>query len=67
MATNNHPNEYGYAGGASTPEPGQAHPDAAAGPDAEREAVPAGDLTGALSDGLDDAVHPDDPSDHPGH
>lgn len=66
MAETNQPNEYGYAGGASTPEPGQAHPDATTETDAERVAVPAGDLTGAISDGIDDAAHPDDTDDDTG-
>ena len=54
----NQPNEYGYAGGASTPEP-TAHPDPS-DHGAEDVAVPAGDLTGAVSDALDNAAHPDD-------
>ncbi len=57
MAGSDRPNEYGYAGGASTPEPAAAHPDAddrRDGADEERIAVPADDLTGAISDGLDD-------------
>jgi hypothetical protein len=54
----NQPNEYGYAGGASTPEP-TAHPDPS-DHGAEDVAVPAGDLTGAVSDAIDNAAHPDD-------
>jgi hypothetical protein len=68
MAGSDRPNEYGYAGGASTPEPATAHPDAddrRDGTDEERIAVPADDLTGAISDGLDDMSHRD--QDTPGH
>ena len=58
MSEPNQPNEYGYAGGASTPEPTEAHPDATTtDEDGESVAVPADDLTGALSDGLDDMAH----------
>jgi hypothetical protein len=56
----NQPNEYGFAGEGTVPEPAAAHPDATSdGKDhsAEDIAVPSGDLTGALSDGLDDAAH----------
>ena len=53
----NRPNESGFGGGATGPEP-----DPHRGPSTEENtAVPGDDLTGALSDGLDDAAHGDDP------
>ncbi|GAA0810219.1 hypothetical protein [Spirilliplanes yamanashiensis] len=44
------PNEYGYAGGASTPAPAGQRDEVH--DHAEETAVPAGDLTGAVSDAL---------------
>ena len=44
------PNEYGFAGGAATPSPQQLPDDAHTY--AEEAAIPAGDLTGAISDSL---------------
>ena len=51
------PNEYGFAGGATAPQPGA---DRSAGHGAEDIAVPAGDLTGAISGAMDEATNPDD-------
>ena len=53
------PNEFGFAGGATAPQP---EPDRrpAAEVDGESIAVPAGDLTGAVSNALDDISHDDD-------
>ncbi len=55
----NEPNEFGFSGGATAPQP---DPDreSAAETEGERIAVPADDLTGAISDGIDDATHRDD-------
>jgi hypothetical protein len=53
----NAPNEHGYAGGASTPQPEQERDDARA--QAEEIAVPGGDLTGGLSEGLTDTTKHD--------
>ncbi len=53
----NHPNEFGFAGGATTPEPER---EPAEESDAERVAVPSDDLTGAISDGLGEATQGDD-------
>ena len=49
------PNEFGFAGGATAPqpEPVREPADEAA---AERVAVPSDDLTGAISDGIDRAT-----------
>ncbi|MCA2213861.1 hypothetical protein [Jidongwangia harbinensis] len=52
----NRPNEYGFAGGATGPEP---TPDRADSVDREDVEVPADDLTGALSEGLDDVTDSD--------
>jgi hypothetical protein len=55
----NQPNEFGYAGDATAPQP---EPDRrpAEEVDAERTAVPSDDLTGAISDGIDNATQGDD-------
>ena len=65
------PNEYGFAGEATAPEPeaatedqprGETRPsdreagDRIAPVDGERIAVPSGDLTGAITNALDDSV-----------
>ena len=57
----NQPNEYGFAGEGTAPQPAQAHPDPSSttDEDGERTAVPADDLTGAVGDGLDDLTHRD--------
>ncbi|MFI5889424.1 hypothetical protein ACIA5D_04810 [Actinoplanes sp. NPDC051513] len=51
----NQPNEYGFSGGATAPEP-----EADARPieevDGESVAVPAGDLTGAISEAIEEAT-----------
>jgi hypothetical protein len=51
----NQPNEFGFAGGATAPQPEPEPAD-----DVERVAVPADDLTGAISDGIDNATQGDD-------
>jgi hypothetical protein len=55
----NQPNESGYAGEATAPQP---EPDRkpAEEVEAERIAVPSDDLTGAVSDGIDAATQGDD-------
>jgi hypothetical protein len=64
MTDTNHPNEYGFAGGATAPQPADPH----SGTDresaaAEGIAVPSGDLTGSLSDGIDELTHTGDARD----
>ena len=54
------PNEYGFAGGASTPEPVREHGD---GVDGESIAIPAGDLTGAVTEAIEDLAGSDDDED----
>jgi hypothetical protein len=56
---NNEPNQFGFAGGATAPEPARESPAESEGEDI---AVPAGDLTGAMSDGLDEMTQPGDSS-----
>ena len=53
---NNEPNEFGFGGGATAPQPHQEPADDTA----EDIAVPAGDLTGSVSDGLDEMTQRDD-------
>ena len=53
----NEPNEFGFGGGATAPQPEGDRESAA-----ESIAVPADDLTSAASDGLDDATQRDDSS-----
>jgi len=55
------PNEFGFAGGATAPEP---EPDdrPAAEVDGESIAVPSGDLTGATTQALDEAIAHEDES-----
>jgi hypothetical protein len=48
----NEPNQAGYAGAAATPEPDRT-PEAPEEVDAEATAVPAGDLTGAVTDAME--------------
>jgi hypothetical protein len=52
----NEPNEFGFAGGATAPQP---EPDSAEHVDAEGIAVPSDDLTGAISDGIERATQSD--------
>ena len=52
-----HPNEYGFGGGATVPQPGAGR---SADHGAEDIAVPAGDLTGAISGAMDNATDPDE-------
>jgi hypothetical protein len=57
---NNEPNEFGFGGGATAPQPKderESSDDAA-----ENIAVPSGDLTGSISDGLDEMTQRDDSS-----
>jgi hypothetical protein len=53
------PNEFGFAGGATAPEP---EPTRESAEDIEGEsiAVPSGDITGAVSDAIEDMSHHDD-------
>jgi hypothetical protein len=55
----NEPNEYGFAGDATAPEP-ERETKPAEGADGERVAVPAGDLTGAITGALEDSLVRDD-------
>lgn len=55
----NQPNEYGYAGAAATPEP-EPTPENRTEADAESIAVPAGDLTGAITGAIEDTAQGDD-------
>jgi hypothetical protein len=48
------PNEFGFAGGATAPQP-EKEPDEGYG---ESIAIPAGDLTGAVSDAIEEATEP---------
>jgi hypothetical protein len=52
------PNEFGFGGGATAPQPRTDQPREE--PDGESIAVPAGDLTGAVSNALDDISHDED-------
>ncbi|AGL21047.1 hypothetical protein [Actinoplanes sp. N902-109] len=51
----NRPNEHGFSGGATAPEP---RPDREPGEqvDGEAIAVPAGDITGAVSEAIEEAT-----------
>jgi hypothetical protein len=53
----NEPNEYGFGGEGTGPEPEQKKYDEV---DGESIAVPAGDLTGAITGALDDLTQKDD-------
>ncbi|WP_189078608.1 hypothetical protein [Mangrovihabitans endophyticus] len=50
------PNKYGFAGGATTPDP---EPPVTSADDVHGEdvAVPAGDLTGAITHAIEDPLH----------
>ena len=52
------PNEFGFGGAATAPQPRTDEPTDV--PDGEGIAVPAGDITGSVSDALDDMTHDDD-------
>jgi hypothetical protein len=56
------PNEFGFGGGATAPQPRTDEPSA---PDGESIAVPAGDITGAVSDAIEDISHGDDAQEGP--
>lgn len=56
------PNEYGFAGGATAPEP-ESGTQPTERVDGESVAVPAGDITGAVTDAIDDLVERDDDKD----
>ncbi|UQU65562.1 hypothetical protein COUCH_04335 [Couchioplanes caeruleus] len=53
------PNEYGFSGGATAPEP-EPRSERADDVDGEAIAVPAGDITGAVSHAIEDATTRDD-------
>jgi hypothetical protein len=53
------PNEFGFAGGATAPQP-ERTAESADEADVESIAVPSGDLTGAASNALDDITHAED-------
>lgn len=55
----NEPNEYGFAGAGTAPEPRDEAAGEPAEESAERTAVPDDDLTGPLADGLGDATGQD--------
>jgi hypothetical protein len=55
----NRPNEYGFAGDGTAPQPERTATDEG---DGEDIAVPAGDLTGAITGAIDEAVARDDKS-----
>ena len=55
----NEPNEFGFAGGATAPQP-EPDREQAEHVDAERIAEPSDDLTGTISDGIDRATRGDD-------
>jgi hypothetical protein len=57
------PNEYGFAGGATAPQPRT--DDSPRGVDGEGIAVPAGDITGAVSDAIEEMSHGDDAEEGP--
>ena len=54
----NQPNEYGFAGGATAPEPMKT-PEPIEEVDGESVAVPAGDLTGAITEAIDELTERD--------
>jgi hypothetical protein len=51
------PNDYGFAGGATTPSPERGSGESRG----ESIAVPAGDVTGSLMSAIDDPGHDDEP------
>jgi hypothetical protein len=53
------PNEYGFAGGATAPQP-QRTPEPTEEVDGESVAVPAGDLTGAITEAIDELTEHDE-------
>jgi hypothetical protein len=55
----NQPNEYGFAGDATAPEPQPDHTPAEE-VDGERIAVPSGDLTGAITHAIDEMTDRDE-------
>jgi hypothetical protein len=56
------PNEYGFAGGATAPEP-EPESKPIEEVDGESIAVPAGDITGAVTAAIDDMTQRDDDKD----
>jgi hypothetical protein len=54
----NQPNEYGFAGGATAPEP-EKRTEPIEEVDGESVAVPAGDLTGAITEAIDELTERD--------
>jgi hypothetical protein len=59
QSESNEPNEFGFAGDGTAPQP-EPERKPAEDVDAERIAVPADDLTGAISDGIDKATQGDE-------
>jgi hypothetical protein len=57
------PNEYGFGGGATAPQPRT--DDSPQDVDGEGAAVPAGDITGAVSDAIEEMSHGDDAQEGP--
>jgi hypothetical protein len=55
---NDEPNEFGFAGDGTAPQPERTGTDS--GTDGESIAVPAGDLTGAITAAIDDVTGGDD-------
>jgi hypothetical protein len=55
----NRPNEYGFAGDGTAPEPERTR-SSADEVDGEDIAVPAGDLTGSITGAIDEAIDRDD-------
>jgi hypothetical protein len=55
----NRPNEFGYAGAATAPQPEPTR-EPVEEVDGESIAVPSGDLTGAISDAIDEMTQRDD-------
>ncbi len=58
---NNEPNEFGFSGGATAPQP-KRESEPADRADGENIAVPADDLTGSITDGIDEMTQGDDAS-----
>jgi hypothetical protein len=56
----NQPNEFGFSGAGTGPEP---EPDPAPDVDGESIAIPAGDLTGSISEALQEAIAPPEDDD----
>jgi hypothetical protein len=57
------PNEFGFGGGATAPQPRT--DESTEAPDGEGVAVPGGDITGAVSNAIEDISHGDDAQEGP--